>query len=127
MATMSIFADEMYVKDASTGFYSYRGEPVTADVVWDFTRLTASDVNYAEPNVFADALIEFENLGMYKYGYYASRSLGDKTYGPVMWNSGVSYINGTKTNNNAITTVADFPAVYFPVAKNGIKYIAYEG
>lgn len=127
MATMSIFAEKMYVKDASTGFYAYTGDSVTTDIVWDFTRLTASDARYAEPNVFADTLIEFENLGMYKYGYYASRPLGDKTYGPVMWNSGVSYVNGVKTNNNTIATVTDFPAVYFPVAKNGIKYIAYEG
>lgn len=131
MATTSIFASSAYVKDASTGFYAYQGEAVNHDVVWNFSRLTSSNVSYAEPNVFADTLIEFENLGLYKYGYYASRQCetGDKgnTYGPLLWNSGTSHVSGAKTNNSAITNPTDFPAVYLPTAQNGIRYIAIEG
>ena len=108
------------------GYYHYNGEPVD-DVYMDFSDLTAADAYYTTGTTHKDTLFTFmETLGMYKWCYYASRTItGGDTYGPVAWNSGTSE-NG---KNGDIKTSAPekLPAVYFPEIKTGVKQLVVEG
>ena len=114
-------------------YYHYVGEEITGDdpITWDFSQLQATDVAYNGTSVHDDKLIEFQGLGLYKYCYYASRTIEGTTdtYGPVLWNSGNSWYDGASTRNDALKTSspANLPAIVTPKFANGIKMIIVEG
>lgn len=114
---------QLYVRDEVTGYYNYTGEEIDQTLAVDFSDLQPTDVLYTEGTIHdSKGIIEFQNLGLYKFCYYASRTVGTTTYGPLLWNN-----NTADDGTNAVVDAAHAPTVYTPVFKNGIHYVIVKG
>ncbi|MBQ9339996.1 MAG: hypothetical protein IJS13_06660 [Paludibacteraceae bacterium] len=123
----SVASASDYERNETTHYFDYTGTPLDTDLEVDFSELTSDMVAYSSGTTHSETILEFQGLGLYKYCYYASRTLGENTYAPLLWNSGKSYVAGEEKNNKDVENVYDLPAVYFPEFKDGIRYIAFEG
>lgn len=123
---VTVWAYEEYEYSASDSLFHYVGEDYDAVYV-DFTQdLTSSDLIYSSGTDFANALLEVQSLGIYKWGYYASRQDGNKdTYAPVLWNNGGS--EDGRNGDIRSTRPDKLPCIYCPSVKNGIKQIIIDG
>lgn len=121
-----------YYPLGADSLFHYVGDAFSDEVlVLDFMQdLQESDVLYydAKTSTFADRMLEWMDgmAGLYKWGYYASRKMGDETKGPVLWGNGNCENGGTNALKQAGANYK-LPAIYFPTIKNGVKYIVVEG
>jgi len=122
-----------YVLNSETDRYDYKGDAIEGVYEVNFSELTPYDVAYNTAlgkNVFADTVIEFQHMGLYKYGYRDSRKVGEVTYAPLLWNSGHSDYQGADSTNLNLykaNLMTKLPCMYFPTIKNGIKQVIIEG
>lgn len=112
-----------YTRNAQE-YFDYTGEAIDAIVAVDFSDLQPTDVLYDPAASKHDTLniLEFQQLGLYKFCYYASRTIGGATYGPVLWNS-----NDALDGKNNVVPASHRPAIYFPTCKNGIYALIVSG
>ena len=118
-------------------FYEWYGELQTEGFEIDFTQWTYDslpdpawpDFATTLANGHSDELVQRHNLGFYQWTIYEGRDLSTDGYmgsSNVLFNSGYTYLDGTKTGAGVIA-LSKRPAIYFPTFKNGIKQIRITG
>lgn len=112
-----------YTRNAQE-YFDYTGEAIDAILAVDFSDLQPTDVLYDPSASKHDTLnvLEFQQLGLYKFCYYESRSIGGVTYGPVLWNS-----NDALDGKNNVVADSHRPTIYFPTCKNGVYALIVSG
>lgn len=123
LCVASCLCAALYERNTTTGYYRYTGPELDEIIAVDFGQLSAQDTCYTE-NTLHDAsrILVFQQLGLYKFCYYASRQLGDEVYAPILWNN-----NTSSNGKNNEVTVPYRPTIYTPVFKNGIHQVIISG
>lgn len=120
--TLNVSA-QIFQRDEVSGFYHYTGAEVDQIIGVTFEDLQPTDVAYTTGTTHdSKTILEFQQLGLYKMCYYASRSVGGLNYGPVLWNN-----NSADDGKNNAVEVGYRPAIYTPKFTKGINKVIIQG
>lgn len=114
----------LYERDVQTGYFSYTGEGLDRVFAVDFSDLQPSDTCYVEGTTKHDSkrILEFQQLGLYKFCYKDTRAIAGETYSPLLWNN-----NTADDGTNNKVDVPHRPTIYFPKFQNGIHKLIVSG